>query len=75
MQLICSEVSVTEPLPVPIRDTFRVNEDPVGTNVALSLWFPFRVMEHCAVPLHVLQPLKVVPAAGVPVSVTTEPVK
>src|SRR5207247_9224070 len=71
-QLIPAGPLVTVPLPVPALVTVRAK---VGVKVAVTVVAAGRVTVHEPVPVQVppLQPVKVEPASGAAVSVTTVP--
>ena len=73
VQLICPVLSVTEPVPVPISETETKKVGTMEAKLTCSVWLPLIVTLHVAVPEHVLQPLKLVPALGVAVRITTDP--
>jgi hypothetical protein len=71
-QLIPAGALVTVPVPLPAFVT--VSATGCSANVAVTVLAAFSVTVHAPVPVHApLQPVKIAPAPGVAVSVTTVP--
>ena len=67
-----ADLGLTEPLPVPSLLTVKVWNTGSSVNVALAVCAALMVTAHVLAPLQApLQPVKLEPAAGVAVSVTT----